>query len=254
MINPPLLEDEHFAPLFEKITCLQFYYGNDSLKHLPRIPEDFTLNITEIHASNNLLEDLKYEQLRSQIKVLDIRNNNFKSLRADLILNLLRNTNLLLGGNSWRCECNNLEFFSLLKSLKENINDFDNIRCDNIGKTFNDLETFDLCFETIFIILICGIAVGIIGILFAFFYKYRKDIKIFLYSYGICLWFVKEHDLDRDKSYDAFFCFASPDQQIVEEIIIWLENEENNFKCIVGVRDWEPGEMFSKLAITVKIG
>lgn len=225
------------------INEIQFDYSNNLLKNLPEIPFDYEFNVTKLIAPNNSIVILNVNNMRDNLKVLDVRNNSLKYLNEDVMKKLSKMEKVWLGGNHWQCDCSTVEYF---QSLKNVICDYDDIYCANINKKLKDSTKFELCFNWP-LVAGCGVSLGLLGIFTTLFYKFKKDIKIFLYAHDMCLWFVSEEELDEDKQYDAFVCFAEPDQLIVEEIVTKLESEPDCLRCLVGVRDWPLGEMFPEL-------
>lgn len=229
------------------IASYQYDFANNFLRKLPDLPNHSEFKVTELLASNNSIDELTIDNLNDHLIVLDMRNNKLRFLSDAIVGKLSGIQKVFLGGNPWHCDCSTVEFFSAIKLNKGSIADYDDVYCENLGKKFSDLKQYEVCFETIYIVAIGGLFFGIIGTVLALFFKYKKDIKIFLYAHNMCLWFVSEDELDEDKVYDAFFCFAAADQHMVEDIIIELESEPNSFKCLVGIRDWPPGRMFAEL-------
>lgn len=230
---------------------IQLNFENNSIKKLPAIPIRYDYQVIELIASNNLIDEISDENLGDHLKVLDLRNNSLQSLSASVMNEIIKIEKVYLGGNPWKCDCSTIEFFRFVEVFKKVFVDYESLHCDNLNKQFVDLKSIDVCFEVIYIILICGILFGFVGLLVGLFYKYKKDIKIFLYAHEMCLWFVTENELDIDKTYDAFFCFAALDQTLVEDLILDLEKEPNNFKLLVGIRDWPPGHWFPELVSLV---
>lgn len=214
--------------------------------NLPKIPKHYAFKVTELLASNNRIGDLTIDNIRD-VKFLDLRHNNLDNLEPEVLSALWKMEKVSLGGNPWRCECSTIKFFNSIKDMKLILTDYDEMFCHNIGKRFADLKSFEVCFPWL-LLSICLTILATFGITIGIFYKYKKDIKIFLYAHELCLWFVSEDDLDDDKIYDAFVCFAANDQHLVEDIIEGLEKD--GFHCLVGVRDWSPGEMFPELVRT----
>lgn len=226
-----------------EIKRIQLNIANNFLKTISPLSGSISI---EIHASNNLINELSIGD--GKIDILDIRNNSLIFIDDATLEKLMAIRNISLGGNPWRCECSRLNFFTSIKNIKDKIHDYENVYCENLFKPFADLEALDVCFElVIYFIASLGVFFGLLGVVTGLFYRHKKDIKIFLYAHNMCLWFVKEDELDEDKVYDAFVCFAADDQPAVEDIIVGLETEPNNFKCLVGVRDWPPGHMFAEL-------
>lgn len=230
---------------------IQFNFENNSINKLPAVPIRYDYQVIELLASNNVIEEISVDNLGNHLKVLDLRNNSLQSLSASVMDKIIKIEKVYLGLNPWKCDCSTIEFFKSIELFKKVIVDYETLHCDNLNKRFVDLKSIDVCFDLIYIILICGILFGFVGLLVGLFYKYKKDIKIFLYSHDMCLWFVTEEELDSDKSYDAFFCFAALDQPLVEDLILDLEKEPNNFKLLVGIRDWPPGYWFPELVSVV---
>lgn len=240
--HPALTYENVVRELSEDVKSIRIDFMNNSFTKLPSIP--FPFKVTEIIARHNLIEVLIAENLNDRVEFLDLSDNKLSSISAEVFKKLIFIKNISLGGNPWICNCSQLEFVNSMKSLQSNIVDYANVFCNNIPLA--DLDAFDLCFEVIYVIAACGTIFGVLGVIIGLFYKYQKDIKIFCYAHDIFLWFVTEEELDEEKVYDAFVCFASPDQPIVEDIIVKLESE-HSFKCLVGIRDWPPGHMFAEL-------
>lgn len=245
-LTPDFSADYNLTMTTLAIDHVEFHFEINSLKSLPAFASNFTFNVTKVFAFNNSIAELKLISIAESTEVLDLRNNSLKFLAEEVMEKLKRIKNVSLGGNPWLCDCSTLDFFNAMKAQKNHINDFNDMYCDNLNRMFDDLESFEVCFNWPIVAGVSG-GLGVVGVILALFYKYQKDIKIFLYAHDMCLWFVSEDELDEDKVYDAFVCFADPDQPIVEDIILGLEAEPESFQCLVGIRDWPPGHMFTQL-------
>lgn len=223
---------------------IQMNFSYNQMKNLPDISKVLKLNISEIISINNSIADLRINNLNSRLKFLDVRNNSLKHLSYDVIQALGKLEQVKLSGNPWICDCTNLDFFTNLKSIKNVIKDYDEIYCSNLDRRFADLSPREVCFNWL-LVAVCGIVLGVFGVFLSLFYKFKKSIKIFLYAHDMCLWFVNEEELDEDRNYDAFVCFAFADQKLVNDIIIELESDQ--VTCLVGTRDWPPGHTFPEL-------
>lgn len=105
----------------------------------------------------------------------------------------------------------------------------------------------ELCPIKIIIIVGASLAVAALGILFgvlgALYYKFQKEIKVWLYAHRYCLWFVTEEELDQDKVYDAFISYSHCDEDFVaDELVPGLENGPLKYKVCLHGRDWIAGE------------
>ena len=83
--------------------------------------------------------------------------------------------------------------------------------------------------------------------LITFFYKYNKDIKVFLYHPNLCLRFVTEKEIDAHRIYDVFFCFSELDLELVLNIIEGLEQGPESFELLVSAHNWMAGQMIPEL-------
>jgi len=229
--------DQYVIEDFSKF-CIDISYNN--LTKLGVIPKNF--GKIEVNASNNLITTLSKNMFSREVIGIDLSNNRLTTLEIGVIQMLKIIGKFQLEGNPWNCECSSSEFLKLVRSFSDS-----SVLCQNLNRPLLDLEPSDLCFDFIPIIAAFAGLFGLAGILTALFYKFKTDIKIFLYAHNMCIWFANEEELDKDKVYDAFFCFAGIDQNLVEEIIVDLEKEPNNFRCLVGVRDWMAGEMIPEL-------
>lgn len=249
MKNPPDLSRDKITTVKDiDIKTVQFNFANNSLQNLPLIPRGYKIKITELIAYNNSIGILNANHLTDDIEILDLRYNSLRFLSEDVIEMIRGMKKVYLGNNSWTCDCSSVQFFMQMKSLNKNVvADYDDLICSNLGERrfIANLPLLEVCFNWP-IVAGFGVVAGLVGIFIGLFYKFKKDIKIFLYAHEMCLWFVTEDELDEDRVYDAFFCFAADDQMLVEDIILGLEREDE-FRCLVGVRDWPPGHQFAEL-------
>jgi protein toll len=203
-------------------------------------------SITKLSLGNN---NLKYiHDLPPRVEELDLHNNNLEVMNGTILAKLNNSKalkNLSLSGNPWRCDCTNLAFINFVQESHQLISDYKNMKCSD-GQNINTLTASGLCSEENFIIIVASIVLAIlslaIGILAALYYKYQKQIKMWLYSHNMCLWFVTEEELDKDKTYDAFVSYAHQDGDfITEHLVPQLENCVVPYKLCLHERDWSPG-------------
>ena len=107
---------------------------------------------------------------------------------------------LTLSDNPWRCDCSNLKFVNFIQDIRSKVIDYKDVKCKD-GRYFNTLKPSDLCTDNNRFIMIISITLALFSLLIcgpaALFYKYQKQIKMWLYSHNTCLWFVTEEELDK---------------------------------------------------------
>ncbi|XP_017885444.1 protein toll [Ceratina calcarata] len=198
---------------------------------------------------NNSLRELDSKELPKNLSVLELHSNNLTYLSPST-LRYLSHSNLsaiTLDDNPWECNCNSLDFLNFIQTKISTISQSDRIRCRNRNKPVIKMIAADLCpTNTTTIMIICG-TVALLGIIFgsvaALYYRYQKEIKIWLYSHQICLFLVTENELDKDKTYDAFISYSHKDEEfVVNELVPKLENGPRKYKLCLHFRDWLAGE------------
>lgn len=241
-------EFEKLSYDLEQVIKYEILLNDNQLTSLPNILNLKKKIPTIVDASNNQIFELRSDNFHDKTELLDISGNNFTTIPPLIFEQLMRisNVSLLLSRNPWACDCLAVDFLQSIKEYKKIIKDYEFMSCSD-GRLFKDLTASDICFQTVYLITLLGSILGFTGMIFSVFYKFQKNIKIWLYAQNMCLWFVSEEELDEDKIYDAFVVFASPDQFLVEDLVLRLEAGPNPYKCCVGIRDWQPGNLFSKL-------
>lgn len=229
-----------------KMDSLKLILEHNQLESLPDNTKFQTEIRTEIFAAHNAIKDLSEDNFHKDIYLLDIQNNNLQRVSSQVLEKFKTIKNLSLSGNPWICDCLSKDFFEFVQQSRQLINDYESIACDD-GRLFKDVNLLDICFELVYKITIVLTILAALAMIVALFFKYKKLIKIWVFDHNICPWLVSEYDLDNNKIYDAFVMFASPDQEIVEDIVENLESGRTPYKCCVGVRDWSPGNMLADL-------
>lgn len=238
----------------DNIQAIHLLINNNNLTELPSNSDPAYDAVITINASSNQISELKLDNLPKDLQVLDLRNNNIRLINKDVLNHLkILQVKLLLSRNLWLCDCSVVDLLDFIRQNIEQVMDAENIWCGD-GRKMLALESKDLCSfldARIISILVISIFFTSLGFLVAIYYKFQKQIKIWLYSKNVCLWFVSEEELDKEKLYDAFIVFSSKDDEFVADLVLKLESDDHQYKCCVHLRDWEPGEMISTLVIKI---
>nr|WNA22120.1 Toll-like receptor 5 [Altica viridicyanea]WNA22121.1 Toll-like receptor 6 [Altica viridicyanea] len=203
-------------------------------------------NVKNLYLSNNKLKELKWIPLG--IEKLTLDRNELTHLEPELleILNKTSNLEMLkLSNNPWSCGCSALNLQIFIRDNYKKINSTEVI-CRDDNQPL--LEKRELCKSSAAIILLCVLPLvsflilTIIGLILYIYY--RQEVKVWLFSKNLCLWFVSEEELDEDKVYDIFISYSHKDEEfVIQNLLPVLESGPKPFKTCIHVRDWEPGEM-----------
>lgn len=193
-------------------TELIINFANDnSSNELPMKQSPGYALVTKLTLAGNQLSMISQENLPPKLEELDLHDNLFETLSEAVILSLSNITTLKqisLRGNPWRCDCTKNEFVAFVSFVKKlsaedkvKVKDYYEIECSN-GRLLKDIDEAGLCTENqnLIVIILCFITaiMGIVlGGLAALYYKYQKQIKMWLYSHNMLLWFVTEEELDK---------------------------------------------------------
>jgi hypothetical protein len=154
-------------------------------------------------ASQNQIESISVENLPQNLKVLELDNNKLQIIEKSVVERLkeLSLKRLKFGHNPWKCDCSNWNFIYYVNQIsKANILDHQQVKCNDNDREFSDFTKDNICFENIMLIITLSIATAVMGLLLgtlaALYYKYQKQIKMWMYAHKFCLWFVTEDELD----------------------------------------------------------
>lgn len=185
------------------------------------------------------------EWVPPKLKMLKLANNNLQELSDDILGALNETTNITFDNNPWKCNC---EALTLSTFLRDHFIDKD-IRCDRTGLLLRKLTQSELCRSNTITILMIVLSVLlpllICAFLAAIYYRYQRPIKVWMFAHSWTQWLVTQEDLDEDKQYDAFMCYAHEDEDYIERILKELEGGDQPYKVCIHRRDWLPGAMIA---------
>ncbi|XP_012151349.2 protein toll-like [Megachile rotundata] len=208
--------------------------------------------LTKLRLANNNISDVSVKELPLNVEVLELHNNSIKRLKSEVIQYLRNSTTLktlTLHGNPWTCDCDSRDFVDFIQSqTSKRILNLSLIECTDIKVPILKIRMEDVCPNNVMILIVgVGFAVIITALIIstaiALYYRYQREIKVWLYAHEFCLWLVTENELDKNKLYDAFISYSHHDEDfVVNELIKKLEDGPRPFKLCVYFREWLAGE------------
>lgn len=176
------------------------------MRSLPNRASSWYNQTTILHASGNEISEIGVENIPYFIQTLELNNNKLSTF-DQAVIDFINNStlqNMKLAENLWNCSCENLEFISFVFAKHSLISDFDKMKCFN-GIPFQDINIAEICSNPFIFLISCIVGVGfILSALAALFYRYEKQIKMWMYSHNFCLWLVSEEELDKVCSNSIF--------------------------------------------------
>lgn len=208
------------------------------------------VSISKLLLSGTNISSVPLDVLPSDVEVLELHNNNITKLDLDVLQFMSNSTKLsriTLHENPWRCECDTRDVLNFVQTEVPRISNSSFIACKNAKISMVKMTVTDFCpAETAMIVgislsvAVIGLLIGILAVLY---YRYQQEIKVWLYAHQLCLWFVTEDELDKDKLYDAFISYSHKDEEfVINELVSKLESGPRPFKLCIHFRDWLAGE------------
>ncbi|XP_049876811.1 protein toll-like [Pectinophora gossypiella] len=215
--------------------------GKNSRELYPTYDNDVARTIS-LNVSNDKIKSLEHIKFNEWLEWIDLRHNQISRLDENDTSRLFANPErrVWLSGNLLICDCANKQFLDTLHKHREQIVDFKAIKCIDTGRPLYFVTSYKACHVGSYIILAL-LLILLVTSLFLWFY--RRQVKIFLYSRGLCLPCLYKPDDEPGKEYDAFLLFADEDTDYVrEEFLPKLEGKPNSFCVCVNYRNWTLGE------------
>ncbi|XP_034474758.1 protein toll [Drosophila innubila] len=222
---------------------------NNSISELPDAGQVIGFaNVSLLNLADNQLSSLDAaRQLPENLHLLDVRRNQISVFDQSFInyLQLENNTmNVMLAGNPMSCDCNALPLLGFVRAQPQRVPDVGDIYCSSWpNRPFQQLEVWELCPSYVLLIgCILGCLVIVACLISVVFLIYQQELKIWLYNHNLCLWWVSEEELDKDKTYDAFISYSHKDELLIAELLPKLENGLHAFRVCLHGRDWLVGD------------
>ncbi|CAD7090420.1 unnamed protein product [Hermetia illucens] len=240
---PPL--QDVFKP---KTKSIVLHIANNYITKLPDNRSTGYSLVSELYASNNSVSHFTERNIPDNLQVLDLSNNRLKWIDATVVARITetnQTSHLYLGHNPWQCDCSALSLLPFIRANFERIQDLNFMKCTT-GAKLSIVSSKDLCKESIVSEVLAYIAAAL-GVVFALLvglmYRFRTEIKVWLFEHNMCLHLATEENVDEGKKYDAFISYSHKDEDfVVENLLPNLENGPRPYKLCLHERDWVPGE------------
>ncbi|XP_051174930.1 protein toll-like [Leptopilina boulardi] len=216
---------------------------------IPNLQQTGYNNLSRLTLSHNQISTISTNILLNvTLQKLELDNNQLTSIKPEAIEELkLSVKRIKLGNNPWQCDCGAKSLHNFTSAKNTTVEDERNIICKNFNRMLTKITIDELCPSNLELIVTASVFIAILGLSFgliaAFYYRYQQEIKIWLYAKNLCLWFVTEEELDKNKPYDAFISYSHKDEEfVINELMANLEKGPRSFKLCVHFRDWLAGE------------
>ncbi|KAH8413215.1 hypothetical protein KR009_008868 [Drosophila setifemur] len=232
-----------------KLVSTVLKVGNNSLTQLPLTVGEHEgyANVSGLLLADNQLTSLGTgAQLPANLTHLDVRRNMITSLSEEFVEFLQEPNNSMtvsLSGNPISCDCDALSLLFFVRSNPQRVVDIGDLMCTRQKKLLQQMEAFELCPSYVLLIsCVIGGLVIIICLITVFYLMFQQELKIWMYNNNLCLWWVSEEELDKDKTYDAFISYSHKDEELISKMLPKLESGPHPFRICLHDRDWLVGD------------
>ncbi|XP_051174927.1 protein toll-like [Leptopilina boulardi] len=216
---------------------------------IPNLQQTGYNNLSRLTLSHNQISTISTNLLLNvTLQKLELDNNHLTVIRPEVIEEMkLSVKKMKLGNNPWQCDCGAQSLQIFVNTKNNTVEDEENVICKNFNRMLTRIKIDELCPSNLELIVTASVFAAIFGLTFgliaSFYYRYQQEIKIWLYAKNLCLWFVTEEVLDKNKPYDAFISYSHKDEEfVINELMANLEKGPRSFKLCVHFRDWLAGE------------
>jgi len=231
--------------------------NNKLLRRLEHRP--YFVNTSILDVSNCSLTDIVLGLLEviSPLSVVNVRGNMLQSFpRHSDTVNI--SARLLIGGNPWRCSCDNSWMIGWLQSLSGQISDPGDIICRSplrmYGRNMLKSTKEDFCVDPVkpHVTVIASLAVAVATVVLVviavllfhiFRLKFYKRWKFHPFDRDECV--------GEDMDYDVFLCFSSEDENPHGIRILELM-ESKGYRVCYHVRDFRPGLILDNIIQSIQ--
>lgn len=242
--------------VLQQFVSTELNIASNYIKELPIITSQSYSNVKIILAQNNNISKIGLENIPKDLRILDLSNNHLDKMNLS-VFEMFNHTRelyeLKLGGNPWKCDCENVDILSFVLAKFKIIPDLKDVKCLN-GETISKMSAGDFCSEDSLQVIVIGSISSIVILALIFIVltlAYKQEIKVWLFAHNMCLWFITEEVLDKDKRFDAFISYSHKDESFVtDHLLPELENGSHPYKLCLHNRDWLVGEFIPAQVIS----
>ena len=239
---------------------IELYLQNNDIREIPPYP--YMENVTALYLSQNKIKVLNESTVQklTRIETLFIDSTKLTSLPRNI--EEVNFTSLALHHNFFKCDCTTKWMKSWLQRKASQIKNIENVLCNSEGSTqgkaiytlpddefvckqdSKDESKQSVIKEKTFriIALTLGTSLVLTFIGFILIYKFRGEVKVFMYTHFNWHPFDRIDDSDPSKIYDAFVSYSGSDYQwVVNTLQERLENHDPPYKLCIHERDFIVG-------------
>jgi hypothetical protein len=219
-----------------QLNKIHLLISRNNIKNLPIISDVFYNDVTEIHASYNLIESLSENNLPANLEYLDLKNNLITVITPKVLTKFIKLKFLFLSQNSWNCSVSySKELIKFVKDHRMIVKDFQIIQCSN-GKSFLEMDYDKFCYSYIILTIVYTLIACIILIIIILYCRNKKKISEWIFendSYNLM-----EKCYDILKPFDACILCTKYDKIFGNYIGNKLIGSTNSFKCCLLIKMW----------------
>ncbi|XP_049876814.1 protein toll-like isoform X2 [Pectinophora gossypiella] len=202
--------------------------------------------IVRLNITDNEITSLEHIGFPKTLQWVDLRRNSLSRLNSNETNKLFAHphTRIWLSRNLFVCDCDNKPMLDAFHEHHHQIVDFNELICIESGIPLSSVTSYEVCQDQLRIALSVGGSLGALTLVtLLLLWRYRLPLKIYLYSRGMCLFCIREEEIDSDKPFDAFLSFAQGDiDYVTQKLLPKLEHEPNVYNLCVHYRDWVVGD------------
>ncbi|XP_004536491.1 protein toll-like [Ceratitis capitata] len=249
LVEAPTLP--HAAQVGANSTTL--YISHNKLYELPLNTTSGYASVSSLYAAHNQLSTIRVIRLPYNLRVLDVRANRLDRLSRDFLISYMQTRvtlqQLYISENPWLCDCEAELLLNIIRAQRHRIPDAHAAFCANMPNvSLTNVKFAEICVikRSSSVLLKLALALTLLSTALisvtALYYKYKLQIKVWLYAHRIFLCCITDASLDEDKMFDAFISYSHQQQEYVNNTLLpQLEQGVPRFRICTHERNWLAG-------------